>query len=91
MEQQKEYIINNKLYSTADALLLYSCERTKTFGKLSVYCTYKKAFFSVEESLLGELSVKLITDSEVKALMEANPAGIVSKNYIKIFGNVEKG
>ena len=89
-QQQKEFIIDGKMYSTAEALLLYSFE-TPMLGKLKIYRTNKGAFFTVEEGELERTQVKVIDSDTARKLMNKNPAGIVNANYIKVFGKVQKG
>ena len=78
------------MYSTAEALLLYSCE-TPMLGKLEIYRTSKGAFFTVDEGELEGTQVKVIDSYAARELMNKNPAGIVNANYIKVFGKVQKG
>lgn len=86
----KEFIINGKLYSTKDSLLL--CRQAGTFpGGVSVYYTAKGAFFTVNSQLMEKTEVKVINRQETLEILNENPAGIINENYIKVFGKVEKG
>lgn len=86
----KEFIINGKLYSTEDSLLL--CRQAGFFpGGVSVYYTEKGAFFVVRSQIMEETEVKVINRQEALEILNENPAGIINENYIKVFGKVEKG
>ncbi len=86
----KEFIINGKLYSTEDSLLL--CQQAETFpGGISVYCTKKGAFFIVNSQIMERTEVRVIDRQEALKILNENPAGIVNENYIKVFGKVERG
>ena len=85
----KEFIINGKLYSTEGSLLL--CKSTDAcFGEIAVYHTKKGAFFSVS-TLTEESEVKVIDRQAALKILDDNPGGIINENYIKVFGNVEIG
>lgn len=86
----KEFIINGKLYSTKDSLLLYRQEGFFPCG-VSVYYTEKGAFFVVRSQIMEETEVKVINRQEALEILNENPAGIINENYIKVFGKVEKG
>lgn len=86
----KEFIVNGKLYSTEDALLL--CEAIDVCsGKIAVYHTKRGAFFSVRTPLAEKTEVKVIDRQEALKILGENPDGIINENYIKVFGKVEKG
>lgn len=86
----KEFIINGKLYSTEDSLLL--CRQTGDFSsEKSVYYTAKGAFFTVSSQIMEKTEVKVINRQEALEILNENPAGIINENYIKVFGKVEKG
>ncbi len=86
----KEFIINGKLYSTEDSLLL--CEATDVCsGKIAVYHTQKGAFFSVRTPFGEKTEVKVIDRQTALKILNENPDGIINENYIKVFGKVERG
>ncbi len=86
----KEFIINGKLYSTEDSLLL--CRATDVCSEeISVFHTKKGAFFSVRAPLAEKTEIKVIDRQEALRILNENPAGIVNENYIKVFGKVERG
>lgn len=86
----KEFIINGKLYSTEGSLLL--CKSTDTcFGKIEVYHTKKGAFFSVSTPFAEKTEVKVIDRQTALKILDDNPTGIINENYIKVFGKVEIG
>lgn len=90
MKQQQEYIINGKLYSVADALLLCVCG-DELFETLSLYRTKKGAFFTVEENIFGGTKANTIDRKAAQRLLNDNAAGIINENYEKVFGKVAKG
>ena len=86
----KEFIINGKLYSTEDSLLL--CKSTDVcLGEIAVYHTKKGAFFSVKTPLDEKTKIKVIDRQEALRILDDNPDGIINENYIKVFGKVERG
>ena len=86
----KEFIINGKLYSTEGSLLL--CKSTDAcFGKIEVYHTKKGAFFSVSTPFAEKTEVKVIDRQTALKILDDNPTGIINENYIKVFGKVEIG
>ena len=86
----KEFIINGKLYSTEDSLLL--CQSTDAyFGEIAVYHTEKGAFFSVRTPFAEKTEVKVIVRQTALKILDDNPTGIINENYIKAFGKVEMG
>ena len=86
----KEFIINGKLYSTEDSLLL--CQSTDAyFGEIAVYHTEKGAFFSVRTPFAEKTEVKVIDRQTALKILDDNPTGIINENYIKAFGKVEMG
>lgn len=86
----KEFIINGKLYSTEDSLLL--CQSTDAyFGEIAVYHTEKGAFFSVRTPFAEKTEVKVIDRQTALKILDDNPTGIINENYIKVFGKVEMG
>lgn len=86
----KEFIINGKLYSTEDSLLL--CQSTDAyFGEIAVYHTEKGAFFSVITPFAEKTEVKVIDRQTALKILDDNPTGIINENYIKVFGKVEMG
>lgn len=86
----KEFIINRKLYSTEDSLLL--CQSTDAyFGEIAVYHTEKGAFFSVRTPFAEKTEVKVIDRQTALKILDDNPTGIINENYIKVFGKVEMG
>lgn len=86
----KEFIINGKLYSTEDSLLL--CKSTDAcFEEIAVYHTKKGAFFSVRTRLVEKTEVKVIDRQEALKILNESPDGIINQNYIKVFGKVEMG
>ena len=90
MEQRTEFIIDGKMYSVTDSLLLCVCQ-ADMFNKLSLYRTNKGAFFTVEENAIEGIKAKVININAARALLNENPAGIVNENYEKVFGKVKKG
>lgn len=90
MKQQNGYIINGKLYSIADALLLCVCG-SELFETISLYRTKKGAFFTVEENSFGGIKVNTVDRKAAQRLLNDNAAGIINENYEKVFGKVEKG
>lgn len=88
--KRKDFIINGKLYSVTDALLLCVCEGA-FFGTLSLYCTKKRAFFTVEEDIFGGTKANTIDKKTAQKLLSDNAAGIINENYEKVFGKVAKG
>lgn len=87
--ERKDFIINGKLYSVTDALLLCVCE-VDLFEKLSLYRTKKGAFFTVKEDLFGRTEASPIDKKAAQKLLNENPVGIVNENYEKIFGKATK-
>lgn len=85
-----EFIINKKLYSTENSLLLYDSNDI-FFDKVAMYHTSKGAFFIVKTSLGEKPEVKIIDQEAALTFLNEDPAGIVKENYIKVFGEVEKG
>lgn len=86
----KEFIINGKLYSTEDSLLL--CKAADACSsEIAVYHTKKGAFFSVRTPLAEKTEVKVIDRQEALRILNENPDSIINENYIKVFGKVERG
>lgn len=88
-----EFIINGKLYSIEDSLLLYdgSDGTDIDFTKVAMYYTSKGAFFTVKTSPCEKTEVEVIDRKNALRFFNENPAGIINENYIKVFGKVEKG
>lgn len=91
--KKTEYIINGKLYSIEDSLLLYdgSDGADMDFTKVAMYHTSKGAFFTVKTSPGEKTEVKIIDQKDALIFLNENPAGIINENYIMVFGKVEKG
>lgn len=90
MKQRKEYIINGKMYSVTDSLLLCVCQGS-VFNKLSLYRTNKGAFFTIEENTPEGTKAQVISSIAAQKLLSENAAGIVNANYEKVFGKVKRG
>lgn len=88
--KKTEFIVNGKLYSIQDSLLLYDCA-DMDFTKVAMYHTSKGAFFTVKTSSGEKTEVKIIDQKDALIFLNKNPAGIINENYIKVFGEVEKG
>lgn len=88
--KRKDFIINGKLYSVTDALLLCVCEGD-FFGTLSLYRTKKGAFFTVEENIFGGTKANTVDRKTAQKILCDNAAGIINENYEKVFGKVAKG
>ena len=88
-----EFIINGKLYSTKDSLLLYDGRNGADIDltKVTMYHTSKGAFFTVKTSPGEKTEVKVIDRNKALIFLNENPAGIINENYIKVFGKVENG
>lgn len=85
-----EFIINGKLYSTKDSLLLYD-SADMDLTKVAMYHTSKGSFFTVKTSPGEKTEVKVIDQKDALIFLDENPAGIINENYIKVFGEVENG
>ena len=90
MKQRTEFIIDGKMYSVTDSLLLCVCQED-IFNKLSLYRTNKGAFFVIEENVFERAKAKVIDSSAAQKLLNENSAGIINENYEKVFGKVKKG
>ncbi len=86
----KEFIINGKLYSTEDSLLLCRAKDACS-EEIAVYHTKKGAFFSVRTPLVEKTEVKVIDRQAALKILGENPDGIINENYIKVFGKVDRG
>lgn len=91
--KKTEFIINSKLYSIEDSLLLYDGYdgADMDFTKVAMYHTLKGAFFTIKTSPSEKTEVKIIDQKDALIFLNENPAGIINENYIKVFGKVEKG
>ncbi len=91
--KKTEFIINGKLYSIEDSLLLYygSDGADMDFTKIAMYYTAKGAFFTVKTSPGEKTEVKVIDRKNALRFLNENPARIINENYIKVFDKVEKG
>lgn len=87
---KQEFIINGKLYSTEDSLLLCKSDDA-CLGEIAVYFTKNGAFFFVRTPLDEKTEVKVIDRESALKILNDNPADIINENYIKVFGKVEKG
>lgn len=90
MKQHTEFIINGKMYSVTDSLLL-CVGQEDIFNRVSLYRTNKGAFFVIEENIFERAKAKVIDINAARKLLNENPAGIINENYEKVFGKVQQG
>lgn len=88
--KRESFIINGKLYSVTDALLLCVCG-DELFETISLYRTKKGAFFTVEENSFSGTKANIVDRKTAQKLLSDNAAGIINENYEKVFGKVAKG
>lgn len=89
--ENREFIIGGKLYSTEDSVLLcQSIDLLETSEQL--YRTSKGNFFKiVKTNLTGKVKVDVLDENAAFRFMDENTTDIIKENYIKVFGNVERG
>lgn len=89
--ENRDFIIGGKSYSTAESVLL--CQTGNAFDtSMRIYRTSKGVFFKVVESpYTKELQVEIIDKDTAFQLMDKNTGGIINENYIKVFGEPERG
>lgn len=89
--ENKEFIIGKKLYSTEDSILL--CKSSDPFEATNMlYRTSKGNYFKiVEMNIAHSIKAEVLNEDEAFRYMDENANDIIKENYIKVFGNVEKG
>lgn len=89
--ENREFIIGKKLYSTEDSVLL--CRSSDPFETTNMlYRTSKGNYFKIMEmNIAHSIKVEVLNEDEAFQFMDENANDIIKKNYIKVFGNVEKG
>lgn len=91
MKQRTEFIIDGKMYSVTDSLLLCVGQEDIFNNTVSLYRTNKGAFFVIEENIFESAKAKVIDINAARKLLNENPAGIINENYEKVFGKVQQG
>lgn len=91
MQEKKKgcFYIGGRCYSTDTAAIL--CSYTGIFESVTLYVTPKRAFFVVEESETFGDTVRVLSETEARQLMDEHAAGIDTNTYNEIFGEPEQG
>lgn len=90
--ENREFIIGGKLYSTGDSVLL--CQSIDHLAETSeqLFHTSKGNYFKITKAnLTGRVKVDVLDKDAAFRFMDENTNDIIKENYIKVFGNVERG
>lgn len=83
------FYINGIAYVVDDSTPL--CRYDKILSNVTLYQSPHGNFFTVENNIADDITVRPVSKADAVRFMNEHPAGIFAENYIHVFGQPKQG